>query len=99
MAIILDPQATEATQKSAAREQDVMIRAFDHVVRKNRHDSNQAAVVIGNASQALSLTHNYAEESVKEFRMNSKRYPLILSNWIKRTFYRTANNDKADMYL
>ena len=69
-----------------SREQDVMIRAFDYVVRKNRGSSYQAAVAIGNAMQVISDTMNFKVESGKHFLISLHRFPANLTNWMKRTF-------------
>ena len=61
-----------------------MIRAFDYVVRVNRKDGCQAAVVIANAIQTLFDTEDFKTVVVQEYRMNSDRYPLLLTQWIRK---------------
>ena len=63
-----------------------MIRAFDHVVRANRQNSIQAAVVIGNAMQALSDMELLREESAKDIVRNIHRYPPQILKWVQKTF-------------
>ena len=75
----------------ATQEQDVMIRAFDHVVRANRPNSSQAAVVIGNAMQVLADMHDFRRESAKEFDSNLSKYPPDVSEWLKKTFVSAKN--------
>ena len=90
-----------------SREQDVMIRAFDHVVRANRHDDKMAAVVIGNAIDSLSLMNEYKLELVKDFHTNIDRYPAKLKNWLDVTFRnpfrnlkkKKAKEKKVDLWL
>ena len=75
----------------ATQEQNVMIRAFDHVVRANRPNSAQAAVVIGNAMQVLADMHDFRRESAKEFDSNLSKYPPDVSEWLKKTFVSAKN--------
>ena len=86
-------QFTTETALVMSREQDVMIRAFDYVVRKNRESSYQAAVTIGNAMQVISDTSNWKYESGKCFRKSIHRYPDNLLNWIQRTFLRGGGEE------
>ena len=68
-----------------------MIRAFDHVVKSNRPNSAQAAVVIGNAMQVLADMHDFRRESAKEFDSNLSKYPPDVSEWLKKTFVSAKN--------
>ena len=76
----------EYVKDVVSREQDVMIRAFDYVVRANRHNDKMAAVVIGNAIDSLSVMQGeLKKESTNDYYKNSHRFPVKLSNWINRT--------------
>ena len=77
---------TKETASVIYREQDVMVRAFDYVVRKNRESSYQAAVAIGNAMQVVSDIMDFRLENSILFTKNLHRFPANLSNWMKRTF-------------
>ena len=74
------------TTSVISREQDIMIRAFDYVVRKNRESSYQAAVVIGNAIQAISDTINLRPEYAKFFKKSFHNVPSCFMDWMKKTF-------------
>ena len=74
------------TTSVISREQDIMIRAFDYVVRKNRESSYQAAVVIGNAIQAISDTINLRPEYAKFFKKSFHHVPACFMKWMKKTF-------------
>ena len=87
------PDVTAETALVIAREQDVMIRAFDYVVRKNRGGSYQAAVTIGNAMQVISDTMNLKVETGKHFLKSLNRFPANLTNWMKRTFLKKREED------
>ena len=77
---------TAETLLVISQEQDVMVRAFDYVVRKNRGSSHQAAVTIGNAMQVISETISLKDVSADHFRRSLHRYPDDLLDWMKRTF-------------
>ena len=87
------PDVTVETSLVISREQDVMIRAFDYVVRKNRGGSYQAAVTIGNAMQVISDTMNFKVETGKHFFISLNRFPANLTNWMKRTFLKKREED------
>ena len=67
-----------------AKHQDMMIRTFDHLIRKNRSNSESAAVVIGNAIQILSDILLFKEEATNDFHRNF-RITSDVEGWLKRT--------------
>ena len=71
-----------------SHEQDVMIRAFDHVVRKNRVHGNNAAVVIGKAMTVLADINDFKIESFLTYKKNMLKNPFIVPQWIKNMFGR-----------
>ena len=60
-----------------------MIRAFDHVVRKNRGHGFDAVVVIGNAMKVLADITEFKRESFLAYSKNMYRNPVALPQWIK----------------
>ena len=84
--LFAESNVSEEGNLVATQEQDAMIRAFDHVVRANRPNSFQAAVVIGNAMQVLADIHDFRRESAKEFDSNLNKYPPDVSEWLMKTF-------------
>ena len=68
----------------AAKHQDMMIRTFDHLIRKNRPNSATAAVVIGNAIQILSDILLFKEAATDDFHRNFKITSEV-EGWLKRT--------------
>ena len=64
--------------------QDMMIRTFDHLMRKNRPNTESAAVVIGNAIQILSDILLFKEEAANDFHRNF-RITSDVNGWLKRT--------------
>ena len=81
-------EGTEETNLVTYHEQDVMVRAFEHVVRKNRPNGYEAAVVIGNAMDILSDIELFKEESYRDFFKTVGRFPHKVTDWLKRTFTR-----------
>ena len=67
-----------------AKHQDTMIRTFDHLMRKNRPNSETAAVVIGNAIQILGDILLFKEEAANDFHRNF-RITSDVNGWLKRT--------------
>ena len=83
----LDPVLTETGKAVASKEQDTMIRAFDHVVRANRKDKSHAVVVIGNAMDALSSAAMLRQKSFNHFRDNHDLFPPSeFARWIRDAF-------------
>ena len=80
---ITDSSYSECTNAVASHEQDVMIRAFDHVVRKNRGHGRDAVVVIGNAMKVLADITEFKRESFLAYSNNMYRNPVALPQWIK----------------
>ena len=66
-----------------------MIRAFDYVVRKNRHNSYEAAVTIGNAMDILSDIENFKAESYRDYHKTVNRFPHHVAEWLKRAYTRS----------
>ena len=55
-----------------------MIRAFDHVVRKNRGHAKDAAVAIGNAMKVLADITEFRRESFLAFSKNMLSNPVTV---------------------
>ena len=66
-----------------------MIRAFDHVVRKNRKNGYEAAVAIGNAMDVLSDIEMFKVESYRDFHETVNKFPHHVADWLKRTYTRS----------
>ena len=60
-----------------------MIRAFDHVVRKNRGLGKEAAVVIGNAMKVLADITEFKRESFLAYSQNMLKNPVAVPQWIQ----------------
>ena len=82
--LLLGRCKTEKSKLMAAKHQDMMIRTFDHLIRKNRPNSATAAVVIGNAIQILSDILLFKEEATNDFHRNFKITSEV-EGWLKRT--------------
>ena len=78
---------TETGKAVASKEQDIMIRAFDYVVRANRKDKSQAVLVIGNAMEALSSVAILRQETFNHIRYNLDTYPpSTFARWLREAF-------------
>ena len=75
---------TEDGKRMVAKHQDMMIWTFDHLMRKNRPNSETAAVVISNAIQILGDILLFKEEATNDFHRNF-RVTSDVDGWLKRT--------------
>ena len=94
--LLSDPVLTEAGKAVASKEQDIMIRAFDHIVRANRKDKSQAVVVIGNAMDALSSAAMLKLKTFKYFRDNRDIFPpSTFARWLREAFLLLQHHRKS----
>ena len=94
-----DQACSDRTKAVMSHEQDVMIRAFDHVVRKNRVHGNKAAVVIGKAMTVLADINDFKIESFLTYKKNMLKNPFIVPQWIKNMFGRGIVNFGSHWHL
>ena len=68
----------------AEKHQDQMIKAFEHLIRKNRENNplENCARVIGNAMNVLAELHVFKSKADKSFVDINKKYPTLMPGLI-----------------
>ena len=94
MYYIPDSSFSEYTKAVTSHEQDVMIRAFDHVIRKNRDLGKEAAVVIGNTMKVLADITEFKRESFQAYSNNILKNPVAVPQWIQEMMACHVKNNR-----
>ena len=76
MSSILEFRTTPEGKAKAETHQDKMIKAFEHLIRKNRENNplENCATVVGNAMNVLGDIHAFKHQADRSFNRITKKY-------------------------
>ena len=69
---------------AAGKHQDIMVKAFEHLIRRNRENNplEDCARVIGNAMNVLAEIHDFKSKADESFFDINKKYPAVVPGLI-----------------